>query len=358
MRFQKGQLFRTKASWFVRYYLAGRQKAERLCEATQTKDHAKREAARVMARVNAAQSRESDMPLVDFVEHHFQPYYEAKYPPSTVDGMRRYWKVYLKGALAGHTLQKFSTADGSELLTSFAKRGLGRSTLQKIRAFVRTLFSIAVSTGRVSFNPINSDCKILVPVKESAPTVEYSPKQVAGMLKALDEPRARAAIALTFYCGLRPGEARGVQWRDWNGTELKVLRSVWRTYIGKTTKTKESRKVPTIAPVPEILNALKATQPAPLPDCFILSGDVVPINLDNLSRRVIGPELRKAKIKWVGYYPGRRGISSFTTEVNNPLIASALMGHRTPSTTLKHYTRVSEKALAAGMKAVQKKLRN
>jgi hypothetical protein len=163
MRYQKGQLFPTRSAWFVRYYVSGRQKAERLCDYPSPKGTAQREAARVLSRVNAARSYSADMPVAEFVEFHFQPYYRAKYPLPTASGMDRYWKVYLKNAFDGQSLQKFTTADASELLTKFAKRGLGRSTIQKIRAFTRTMFSIAVSTGRVTANPINADCKILVP---------------------------------------------------------------------------------------------------------------------------------------------------------------------------------------------------
>src|SRR6185369_10848659 len=80
---------------------------------------------RCRARVDSAR-HSADIRVEDFVERHFQPYYQAKYPPPTARGMDRYWKVYLKDAFSGHRLQKFTTADASKLLTDFAKRGLGR----------------------------------------------------------------------------------------------------------------------------------------------------------------------------------------------------------------------------------------
>ena len=30
--------------------------------------------------------------------------------------------------------------------------------------------------------------------------------------------KAKAAIGLCFFCGLRPGEARGAEWQDYDGT--------------------------------------------------------------------------------------------------------------------------------------------
>jgi integrase len=33
-----------------------------------------------------------------------------------------------------------------------------------------------------------------------------------------------------FFAGLRPGEARGVCWEDFDGKRLLVRRSVWHTY--------------------------------------------------------------------------------------------------------------------------------
>ena len=46
------------------------------------------------------------------------------------------------------------------------------------------------------------------------------------------EGTAKAAIALMYFGGLRPGEARGIKWPDYDANKriLHVQRSVWRKH--------------------------------------------------------------------------------------------------------------------------------
>jgi integrase len=358
-RYQKGQLIQTKSTFFLRYYQTNAegsrtQKCVRLCgRVGHTRSDARKLAAPILEEVNGGfRTSEADTRLADFVTQVFQPWYKANKKPSTAAGYDRVWKCYLQSRTTSYTLTSFRTSDGSRILTELAASGLGRSTVYHVRAFLSKMFAISVSMGLIVRNPINRDCVMLSSPAEPKKTVEYSPQQIQAMLDALDDPRARAAIALCFYAGLRPGEIRGLQWQDYKNHELTIQRSVWQSKIGKT-KTSETRTVPVIEPLPTILKELKKSQVAPDPGNYILSGDIVPINLDNLSRRVIGPALKANRIEWKAYYPGRRGISSLATKLNNPLVASGLLGHKNLNVTLKHYTKVSPESIRKGMGKVE-----
>src|SRR5258707_5229802 len=52
-------------------------------------------------------------------------------------------------------------------------------------------------------------------------------------LKKLEEEiglTARQAVALMFFAGLRPGEARGICWEHYDGKRLFVTQSVWHKF--------------------------------------------------------------------------------------------------------------------------------
>ena len=90
-------------------------------------------------------------------------------------------------------------------------------------------------------------------------------------------------------------------------------------------------------------------------DSYILQNDARnPLNLDSLNWRVIAPAMKKAGIKWRGYYPCRRGISSRVTDTSkNALNSTGLLRHSTPITALKHYTRAQKDSVAAAIKMIE-----
>jgi integrase len=55
-------------------------------------------------------------------------------------------------------------------------------------------------------------------------------KEVLAMITTLPKP-ASTVIALAAFTGLREGEIRGLQWRDYDGESLNVCRCVWRTHV-------------------------------------------------------------------------------------------------------------------------------
>jgi integrase len=65
---------------------------------------------------------------------------------------------------------------------------------------------------------------------------------VQAILVALKgRPLELAAVAIVALTGVRPGEARGLRWEEWNRVEqhIAVRRGVWHREIG-TTKTERS----------------------------------------------------------------------------------------------------------------------
>jgi integrase len=114
------------------------------------------------------------------------------------------------------------------------------------------------------------------------------------MLNAL-EGVSRCAVALIYFCGLRPGEARGVRWEDYDDNRLFVRHSVWRTHVTEPKTAESATPVPVCGTLAEILEADRKESG------YILSRPRgKPANLNNLAKRVVLPALRKAKIQWHG----------------------------------------------------------
>ena len=104
--------------------------------------------------------------------------------------------------------------------------GHGREMLKKSKAILSGIFTLARNLGALNQpNPIPGT---MIPKKAAGSSDLHAtgPDEVAAILDALENakleddkkvsreyrPKARAAVALQFFAGLRPGEARGARW--------------------------------------------------------------------------------------------------------------------------------------------------
>lgn len=363
-RKQKGQRIETPSAFFLRYYVStqdGGRKQE--CVKLAVKSDLYRSWAdveplieRELERVNAA----SDVPtgrlsLTDYIEKHYLPWCE---PPNksaaTARGYKQVWERYLKPKVGDIAMVNLRTVDVTKALTDHAKVGLGGRTLSHIKWFLSGVYVHAIASGVVptGANPV-PDAKWLHKVKRPEKQKEYSLDEVLGMLRILESRDLRAAVAvgLAYFAALRPAEIRGLQWADYDGSELNIKRGVWRNVVGETKTEDSAASVPVIEPLRSLLERLK-TESA---EGFILQNAAgKPLSLDSLNLRVIAPAMEKAGIEWRGYYPGRRGISSLVTDTSkNALNSTGLLRHSTPITALKHYTRAQKDSIAAALKTVE-----
>jgi integrase len=241
--------------------------------------------------------------------------------------------------------------------------GLGRVTLNHIKTLLSGVFTYAKNQGVLDgINPIRDT---MIPKKAAAPpeTHAATPDEVLAIMDVLEkagEQKARAAVALMFFTGLRPGEARGACWEDFDGKKLTVRQSVWHTHT-TTPKTPGSAKpVPVIEPLASILAELRQKDGNPASGPILRGAKGRPLDLHNLASRVVRPTLKRCAIcdqsksdhekadhgfrlneslpKWHGWYALRRGVATAITALSkDSLAAKGLLRHSSISTTQRHY---------------------
>ena len=181
-------------------------------------------------------------------------------------------------------------------------------------------------------------------------------QDVWAMLQVVKDTKAKAAIGLTFFGGLVPSEARGALWENYDGTTLKITQSVWHTHTGSTKTEAREAPIPIIAPLRAILAELRAADSNPLTGPILRGTRGKPLNLDNLSRRVIKPALDEAGIAWHGFRPNRTGISTIATALakDNGLAAKGLLRHSTLATTDRNYIQTVPAETQAAMAELER----
>jgi hypothetical protein len=209
----------------------------------------------------------STLTLANFVSNFHLPYAQESLKPSTHHGYLKLWQRSLAPRVGEIRLRDFRTVDAAKLLKALAGKGWGRRSLQHAKSLVSGIFTYAKNLGVLDgVNPVRDT---LVPRKAAAPAETHAttPEEVIAILETLSkaadsDPRqriqAQAAFGLMYFAGLRPGEARGIRWEDYDGRTLHVLRSVWRTHSTAPKTEAAAKHVPVIEPLRELLAELLA----------------------------------------------------------------------------------------------------
>lgn len=352
---QTGYIWKVGRSWYGRWRedviengaVVRKQRSEKLaevCDLYRCKADVRPLLEDKLRPINEGHARpESTLSVAEYTRLHFLPQVEAECKPSTVNGYKAMWRMYLEPRLGKISMRDFRCVDATNLLADIHRQhGIGRATLRHCKALLSSIFTFAKQQGVLDgINPVQ-DAGIPRRAALSKPTHAATPEEVLAMLSTLSGV-SRRAVALIYFCGLRPGEARGARWEDYDGHRLIVRHSVWRTHIS-TPKTAESASpVPVCDTLATILEADRRESG------YILAGPSgKPVNLNNLGKRVVLPALRTAKTDWHGWYALRRGLATLATRVDSALAAKGLLRHSNIATTQQHYIKdVPEEAARA-----------
>jgi integrase len=265
--------------------------------------------------------------------------------------------------------------DAANMLAHFAQRGWGRRSLQHAKSLLRGIFTYAKNLGVLDgVNPVQGT---IIPRKAVAPAETHAstPNEVIAILDVLKRAKdlqerqklqAQTAIALMFFAGLRPGEARGATWENYDDKTLSVKQSVWRKHTTDPKTTSAAKPVPVIEPLRELLAELRAADGNPGSGPILRGVKGKPLSLDMLAHVVIRPALRNRTnypngqskdwmpLAWQGYYALRRGIATqLNTITRDPMAAKGLLRHSSVNTTLTHYIKSVPEVTANGMAQVE-----
>jgi integrase len=174
-----------------------------------------------------------------FVSEHYDPYARQTFKPSTVHGYSKLWKDALCPRVGEIRLRDFKTVDAANTLSHYAAKGWGRTSLKHAKSLLSGIFTYAKNLGVLDgVNPVQGT---IIPRKAKAPAETHAstPDEVVAILDVLrrtgeleqrSKLQAQTAVGLMFFAGLRPGEARGARWEDYDCKILSVKRSVWRKH--------------------------------------------------------------------------------------------------------------------------------
>lgn len=189
--------------------------------------------------------------------------------PSTRESYRTALNLDLFPILGDRMLRSISSMELQDILNRYKGRSTTKITI--ILATLRGVFRSALSDRLIAADPTES----LVRPSASAPAVKdaLTPDQRAALETVCKTHPQGHYLALLYYLGVRPGEARALLWSDidWQRGLVNIERDVDYHAGGATgtLKTDKSRRlVPMPAPLRAILGPLRG-----LPDTYIAHGE-------------------------------------------------------------------------------------
>ena len=314
---QRGTILKHHGSWCLRYYetvVSDGQRVRRksfkklasVSEEYPTKRSVLLLAEKVLAPINVgSQTPESSIRVVNFIELIFLPYVLKELRPATYKNYKKdLYEKHLKTLLGDIRLRDFRTVHGQRILRSIAPpsvgTGSGRTTLLRAKAFLSSVFKHARREGVLdTANPMVDVSVPGRPTKFRGPV--YSLEEINKITEAVEKKPDKTAlivILVAAFTGLRMSELRGLRWSDFDGTSLRVVRSVWRTHIGPPKTDDSEGAVPVLPLLRKLLEEYRAKTKGK-PDDYIFAGERrgAPLNLANLANRVIKPALKEQEME-------------------------------------------------------------
>ena len=394
-REQSGYIYKRGGWWVLRYrenvleggVLKRRQLAKQIEQVSPEHQRLKRPPPEIQAKVKDilhpvnthAYTPEATQTLGEFVDKVYFPNLETQKRASTVKGYKARWTSQLKPRCACIACGTSAHPTAQRILGDVAREDpkLCRSTLHHLRSLLSAIFKHAIQQGYLDGRP-NPIREVGIPVApEGEETYAYSLEEVTRMLLYLPQP-AYTIAALAAFSGLRRSELTGQLWENYDGSELKVTRSVWEGFVNEPKTRRSKAPVPIIPVLARILDAYRLQRGSPKSGPMFKSESKAgtPMNMNNVLNRLILPALNVCEVcrkeradhagadhdfkrdasrpEWHGWHAFRRGLGTNLAELGvDDLTIQRILRHANVQVTRQHDIKVRDSKVEAAMKLLE-----
>jgi integrase len=319
----------------------------------------------VIARYITGEAPEADRLFGDYATEWFRVRKEPFVSASTRESYRTALNKHLFPVLGNRMLRAITPLELQELINTYA--GKSKSLIASILATLRGVYGAALADRIVIRDPTAR--LVRPPATPTAVKPALTADQRAALAAACAAEPMGHYLALLYYLGCRPGEARGLMWQDvdWDRDLIHIARDIDYKASGQPGVLKNAasdRHVPMPAPLRAILQPLRG-----LPDTYIAhapGGPDRPLSKSSADRLWVrlmaaagmataAPEDGKFE-KYDPRHKLRALITPHALRHNyitmcwehglDPYETMKLVGHASITTTMNIYTHLSEAQMA------------
>lgn len=297
--------------------------------------------------------------------------------------------------ISASSRQSYRTALSKNILPAFGMRHLRAIRPMELQQFLNQFAGMSVTKITVVTSALKgifrSACADRILQSDPSAYLRKPPAAKATEKRALTaEERERIRevchvhpqgvyLAVMYYLGVRPGEARGLMWSDidWQSNVVRIVRDIdYKDHnaVGELKTLKSRRNVPLPEPLREILMPLRG-----LPNLFIISGELnhaVPLAKTSserlwvelmasagmvepvpceMKKRYRNGDIRNEYVPLITPHMLRHNYITMCWENGfDPYTTMKLVGHSSIKTTMDIYTHLSDKQMEIAREQVSK----
>ena len=242
------------------------------------------------------------------------------------------------------------------LVNRVAEDGYSKSTVQRIRTYLKACFEYAIDEELIPRNPAR---KLAMPnVRKKSCERFLSVKEVQTLLEAAS-PREHLVLRVYAVCGLRPGEALALRIDDFEGDQLRIDEALKERQLGEDrfggTKTDESDSYVPIPPdlSREVAEWIAVHPQRNNPRAFLfLNRKGTAFSVGNYLKKHLKPLAKSVGIHDLTQQAFRRTSSTHIQKHGTVKDMQRHLRHSDPRTTLKHYAKALPESLRAAVAAL------
>ncbi len=247
------------------------------------------------------------------------------------------------------------------------KVDISKSYKNEIQKFLKIVINWAVKTYGFNMNKFYGRMEPFTSASDIKKEMDfYTLEEFNQFISSAPNLQIKCMYETLYYCGLRRGEARGLQWKDVNWSDKRLSVTKQAVTHGSENSTHyeltkpKTQKINRILPIAEILfrdlNQLYEEQKqfAEFNDELFIFGNFIPITFYQMRHKNI-EIARNANIKRIRLHDFRHSCASLLINNNaNIAVVSQFLGHASIEETLDTYTHMFKDKLSDAVNTINK----
>jgi integrase len=308
-----------------------------------------------------AEAATTIVPTGLLVEQLFERMLAATSAASNTMRIRKRSAKIVVGKIGHLRVQGITFSQLADLLDQLAAGGTKPNILLQVHAVLRKAFGFAIEREVIAKDPTTKLKRPKVTPKQIDP---FTIEEVLAIRAAAVKERMGFAMETLFLTGLRQGELFGLKWQDvdWQARRLKVVRqALWLDDGMKIVPVKSKSSNRTLPISDDLYGVLNARSRKAREEGFDGEDDFVfptqtgaPFNATTFREKAWSRTLGNAGVRYRGGHHARHSFATFMLQAGVPVqVVSALLGHSSPTITLKTYAHVLPRADHAAMASLE-----
>jgi integrase len=275
--------------------------------------------------------------------------------------IRSVFATHVLPVIGKQWLEEISLSTLQLLVNQMAEDGYSKSSVRKVRLYLKASFDYAADEDLVAKNPAR---KLAMPKIRKTVCRRYLSMEEIGALLSQAETREHLVLHILAACGLRPAEILVLRIEDFAGNQLRIDealkdREKGNARIGETKTEASNSSVPVPPNLAREIAQWIARHPERMnPRAFLFpSRKKTPYSVGNYLKRFLKPLAHKVGIEDLTHQALRRTSSTHLQKYASVKDLQAHLRHTNPQTTLTYYTQVIPDSLCEAVATLDEHLR-